>query len=112
MLTPRDEKIIIGSALIIGLSAIAIQKMTRKYDEKTEWIVNELEIIDYEISKSREDIISGNRDIAEGNKLLRKLIKSQATEITNNITDGDRTAYKKEEIHKISDGKSIKEIKG
>ena len=70
----KTEKIVVGSTIIIGASALAMMALTKKHDSETERVRSELSDIRYTLSKSREELIVLNRETAEGNRILRRLI--------------------------------------
>ena len=74
----KTEKIVAGSAIIIGASAVTMYVMSKKYNVATEEIRSDLNEIRYTLSKSREDLIILNRETVDGNRILRKLIKESA----------------------------------
>ena len=69
------DKIIIGAAAVTMMSAATFVYIDKKYKRKTSEVSEELQSIEYLLSKCREDIILGNKEISQGNKLLREIIK-------------------------------------
>lgn len=82
-MTREEKAIIMGSAAVISISVLVMCRMTKKYNEDADEIITEIRDIHYELSKSREDIIVGNKEISEGNKLLKKIVKQTATSTSN-----------------------------
>ena len=79
----QNEKIIVGSTIVVTASALTLFMLSKKYNALNKEIVSNLEDIQYTISKTREDIIVGNKEIADGNRILRKLVKQSSEELTN-----------------------------
>ena len=75
------EKVVIGSTVIIAVSAVSILVVSKKYENATETVIENLKDVRYTLSKSREDIIVGNKEIVEGNKLLKLIVKQSADAI-------------------------------
>ena len=78
-----SDKIIIGSTVIVVASAITMLTISKKYEKATNVLTEDLQDIQYLLSRSREDIIAGNKSIVEGNKILREIVKSSAEDMTN-----------------------------
>ena len=78
-----SDKIVIGSTIIMGTAAITMIMMSRKFDTLAEDIHSEMGDIRYTLSKSREDLIVLNKATAEGNRILRKIIKDTAEEFVD-----------------------------
>jgi len=76
-----SEKIIIGSTAVITVSAITMLVISKQYTEATQEITANLKDVHYILSKSREDIIAGNKELVEGNRLLRSMVKTSAEEL-------------------------------
>ena len=76
----KNEKVIIGSTAVIGISALTMLAISKKYDAATQEILADLNNINYTLSKSREDIIAGNKSIDDGNRMLRSLLIKSAEE--------------------------------
>ena len=70
-----SDKIIIGAATVTVASTLIFVCISKKYERKTTEVSEELKSIDYLLSKCREDIVVGNKEISQGNKLLRDIIK-------------------------------------
>ena len=85
MALTKTEKIVVGSTVIIGASALAMLVMSKKYDITAEEIHSDLSDIRYTLSKSREDLIILNRETVEGNRILRKLIKESAEDVVDDM---------------------------
>ena len=87
-----SDKIILGSTAVIAVSAITMLAISKKYEVATEEALSELKDIRYSLSKTREDVIIGNRAISEGNQILRQIVKKTAEDIvdfpTNNTKKG------------------------
>lgn len=81
----KTEKIVVGSTIIIGASALAMMVMSKKFDIATEEIRSDLSDIRYTLSKSREDLIVLNRETVEGNRILRKIVKDSAEDIVDDM---------------------------
>jgi hypothetical protein len=79
----RTEKIIIGSTAIVSISAITMVLLSNKYERTAKEVATNLKDVHYVLSKSREDIIIGNKEIAEGNKILRTIVKKSSEENVN-----------------------------
>ena len=77
----NTEKIVIVSTGVVAASAITMMMLSKKYDAATSEVLNELKDIEYNLSRSREDIIIGNKEIVEGNRILRTLIKQSVDEM-------------------------------
>jgi hypothetical protein len=80
MALTQTDKIIIGSTVIVTASTISLIMLSKKYARAANEVHGELQDIEYLLSKCREDILVGNKDINEGNKLLRSLIKKSLEE--------------------------------
>ena len=78
-----SDKIIIGSTAVIAASAITMMMISKKYDAAANDVLSELQDIHYILSRSREDIITGNKEIVEGNRILRSIVKQSAEDITD-----------------------------
>lgn len=70
-----NEKIIVGSTIVIAASAVAMIIISKEYETTKNQVLSDIKDIRYTISKTREDIIVGNREIVEGNNLLREIVK-------------------------------------
>ena len=70
-----SEKIIIGSTAVITISAVSLLLASKKYDAATQEVITNLKDVNYILSKSREDIIAGNAELAKGNEILRTIVK-------------------------------------
>lgn len=70
-----SDKIIIGSTIIVAASTITMLAVSKKYNDTISNVHAELQDINYILSRSNEDIIIGNREISEGNAILRTLVK-------------------------------------
>lgn len=79
----KTEKIVVGSTVIIGASALTMMMLSKKNDAKTGEIKSELNDIRYTLSKSREDLIVLNRETIEGNRILRRLIDHSIDDIVD-----------------------------
>ena len=79
----QNEKIIVGSTIVVTASALTLFMLSKKYNSLNKEIVSNLEDIQYTISKTREDIIVGNKEIADGNRILRKIVKQSSEELAN-----------------------------
>lgn len=79
----KTEKIVVGSTVIIGASALTMMMLSKKNDAKTSEIKSELSDIRYTLSKSREDLIVLNRETIEGNRILRRLIDHSIDDIVD-----------------------------
>lgn len=78
-----SDKIIIGSTIVIASSAVTMLAISKKYEKATTALTGDLQDIQYLLSRSREDIIAGNKAIVESNRILRKLVKNSAEDISN-----------------------------
>lgn len=80
-LTKTDKIIIAGTAIVVVTAAINYS-VAKKYETAALGVQEELRDIEYLLSKNREDILIGNKEIVEGNRLLRSLVKKSAEEIS------------------------------
>lgn len=78
-----SDKIVIGSTIVIATSAVTMLAISKKYEKATTALTGDLQDIQYLLSRSREDIIAGNKAIVEGNRILRELVKNSAEDISN-----------------------------
>lgn len=77
----KTEKIVVVSAGVVTVSTVTMLMLAKKYDAAANQVLNELQDIQYTLSRSREDILVGNREIIEGNKILRDLVKQSVTDL-------------------------------
>ena len=77
-----SDKIVIGATAVILASTITMLAIGKKYDRASTSVLSELQDIHYTLSKSREDIISGNKSIVEGNMILRTIVQQGAKNVT------------------------------
>jgi hypothetical protein len=78
-----SEKIILGSTAIVTLSAITMLSLSKQYNEAAQEITTNLKDVHYILSKSREDIIAGNKELVEGNRILRSIVKKSSEDLSN-----------------------------
>ena len=79
----KHDKIIIGSTAVIAASAIALFIISHQYDSAANGVQKELQDINYTLTKTREDVVKGNREIIEGNRILRRLIMNSVDDSTS-----------------------------
>ena len=77
-----SDKIMLASAIAVVASTAVIVSSTKKYETATTSLISELQDINYLLSRTREDVISGNGQIVAGNKLLQDLVK-KSVEVKN-----------------------------
>ena len=76
----KSDKVIVGATIVIGFSAFSMYMMSKNYDNRTRAVEDNLQDIKYMLSKTREDVLEGNREIIEGNKILKKMVKDAVNE--------------------------------
>ena len=81
-MTP-NEKLIIGSTAVITVSALTILLVSKKYTLAAQEVVNNVKDVNFIMSKCRDDIIIGNRELAEGNRILRGIVKKSSENIVD-----------------------------
>ena len=80
-----NDKVIIGSTAVILLSAATMLAISKKYDNSLKTLQGDITNINYIVSKSRDDILIGNKTIEQGNAMLRELIKANLEVEDNDI---------------------------
>ena len=76
------DKVIIGATAVVAISAITMLVISKKYDDASNAVINELYDIHQTLDKSHENILASNKAIAESNRILRKLVIESAEEVT------------------------------
>lgn len=80
------DKVLIGASTVIAVSALTMYVMSHKYDVMTKEVIGKMTEINYTLSRSREDIIKGNKAINEGNEMLKEMFK-QNSNITSKLVE-------------------------
>ena len=76
----KSDKFIAGATITIGISALCMYVTAKNYDSRTQNVEDNLQDIKYMLSKTREDVLEGNREIVEGNKILKTMVKNAVNE--------------------------------
>ena len=76
----KSDKVIAGATIAIGISAFCMYVTAKNYDSRTRNVEDNLQDIKYMLSKTREDVLEGNREIVEGNKILKTMVKNAVNE--------------------------------
>lgn len=80
----KTDKIIIGSTVVVATSAVTMLILSQKYEKSIKEVQADIQEIQYVLSRSREDILVGNREIVDGNRLLRSMVKEGAEAVVSN----------------------------
>ena len=73
MLT-NTEKVMIGSAVVIGISAYCMDRASRRCEDDLVALQNSLSAVNSRLSDCIYKVEQSNQDIADGNAMLKKMM--------------------------------------
>ena len=82
----KTDKIVIGAASVVALSAITMLTISKKCTEVANSVVSNLMNVRFTLAQTKDEIVKSNAKISDANRILRNIIKDDVN--SENETKG------------------------